>query len=220
MRKKTRQRAKALRERFQQRTGNKISQALVKTDLVWSQLIRLLQAEYADDRRTMLLVGYTDLTFEHHQAIRQLVRAKLYGSAFALVRVLYDAFFRAHWMLKCASDEQVEEIATSDDFKFPKIRPMVQAIDEAYQVDTYFSDLIGDGTLAAMHSYTHSGLRQLTRRFTGHSVEPNYGEKEVLEVLNSTTIAICLMARLLTFVTGRLEQGGSAERIMVRFAQN
>ena len=97
-----------------------VAETLKKADAVWWDLIKLIQAEYAGDTKTMLLVRYTDLVFEHHKAIRHLVEAKMYGAAFALVRVLFDGFFRAHWMLLCATDDQTENIATSDEGVFPR----------------------------------------------------------------------------------------------------
>jgi hypothetical protein len=88
---------------------------------------------------------------------------------------------------------------------------MVKQIDEAYDTDNFFSTFLSGGALQAMHSYTHSGLRQLSRRFTGRSVEPNYGEEEIVEAINVTTIAICLMARILLMTVGKQKEADQAQ---------
>jgi hypothetical protein len=52
----------------------------------------LVSGEYSDDSRVLLLIAYTDLVNEHHAAIMNLLEQKIYGSAFALVRIHFEAF--------------------------------------------------------------------------------------------------------------------------------
>jgi len=51
----------------------------------------------ADDR-TLLVVGCLDVAIEHQAAIALLARTELYGSAFALLRVLMESLVRALWL--------------------------------------------------------------------------------------------------------------------------
>jgi len=54
--------------------------------------------EYPPDTKTFLLRAYVDIAFEHHDAIWLLAKCRLNGSAFAMVRAVYDAMFRAFWI--------------------------------------------------------------------------------------------------------------------------
>src|SRR5215470_11688207 len=45
-----------------------------------------------DTTKTVMVIGYVDLAFEHHNAIWLLMERKLTGSALALVRPVIDAW--------------------------------------------------------------------------------------------------------------------------------
>jgi len=199
---------------------NGVESQLERIQQIHSELCAKIQGEFKDDARTMLLIAYTELVFEHHRGISQLVGNGLYGSAFALVRPLFEAFFRCHWMLKCATDGEAEEIATSDSFEFPKLRPMVEQIDKAYEAKGFFSDFLQGDAVKAMHSFTHGGLRALSRRFKGLNVEPDYRESEILEVLNATTVAILLMTKLFLLATDRQQEAEAVEDLAVEFGSS
>lgn len=94
--------------------------------------------EYGDDPRTMLLIGFADQIFEHHEAILFLLENRLTGSAFALVRSLIEAFFKVQWAVACATETDIEKIATKKKFDFPGTEEMVKAIDEKLKTDGSF----------------------------------------------------------------------------------
>src|SRR5687767_7314201 len=55
---------------------------------------------------------------------------------------------------------------------------IVEAVDKAFGTGSHFADIKKQGW-KAMNSYTHGGLLQLTRRFSGTRVEPNYKDGEI-----------------------------------------
>ncbi|MBA7642435.1 hypothetical protein ES703_50128 [subsurface metagenome] len=110
-----------------------INSIFKKGEVVRNRLQQMLsEKEYACEDINNLLAAYTDLALEHHESIYLLIDRKLYGSAFALVRPLFDTFYRAHWVCGCATKEQVHEICNNDSFQFPKMSDMVRIIDEKY----------------------------------------------------------------------------------------
>jgi len=104
---------------------------LTKAENVNGRIGPLLRSKYNDDRRLTLPLAYLNLSLDHHRAIIALIRAGLYGSAMALVRLVFEAMIRSHWVAKCATDAQVEEVAENDDFRFPKMDDMAKAVDAA-----------------------------------------------------------------------------------------
>ena len=73
----------------------------------------LLRRDYPSDLKTRLLAGYVDIALEHHEAIWLLRESKLTGSAFALVRSVFDCWLRALWINACATELQIAYIAAA-----------------------------------------------------------------------------------------------------------
>lgn len=70
---------------------------------------------------------------------------------------------------------------------------MSDAIDKACEIE-FFHDF-KTRNWAALNSYTHTGILQLGRRFSGDKLEPSYKDGEQIEVLRTSTIAIIMLVR-------------------------
>jgi hypothetical protein len=173
----------------------------------------LCQREYASETKTHLLVAYLDIALEHHEAVALLIKTKLYGSAFALVRPLLETLFRALWINGCATPDQVQEVAHRDDTKFPRMDQLVAIIDQTYATDNFFAS-IKNASWAAMCSFTHSGLSQLVRRFTDGDVKPNYRDVEIVQVLNNTNTAIILLSRMFFLSADCENEAATVEKML------
>ena len=171
---------------------------------------------YPSETKTNLLIAYVAIALEHHEAIHLLVKSELHGSAFALTRSFFEAMFRALWINSCATQDQNEQVANRDDAKFPTVGEMVAMIDQRYSTDNFFTS-IKRASWAAMCSYTHSGLLQITRRFTGNDVKANYGDAEILEVLNATNAAIILLSRMFFVSMGCQHEAAEVEKMMAEY---
>jgi len=96
-----------------------------------TRLRELLPDKYpAADTKTILLRAYVDIALEHHAAIWLLTDRKLNGSAFALVRPVYDTTLRALWTNKVATEQQMEK-ALEDELGFP-LEKICAEIKEGY----------------------------------------------------------------------------------------
>jgi len=127
---------------------------------------------------------------EHIQSIHLLIKQKLYGSAFALVRPFYETYYRALWMLKIATNYEVEKIMKGK-FNFLNMGTKIKELDSIY-TGTDFFDNLKSNSWGAMNDYTHSGIRQLSRRWTNDELTPNYEETEIIEVLDATIMILLL----------------------------
>ena len=56
-----------------------------------------------------------------------------------------------------------------------------------------------------MNAYTHSGLPQLVRQFSGVKVAASYSEHDVLEGVRAATASVLLLGYLLAKSTGRTD---------------
>lgn len=152
----------------------------------------LAQHTYPDDSKTVMVIGLLSAMIEHHRAMLLLIRAGRVGSAFALARSIFESMYRGMWIQACATPQQIQSFDADD--KFPvNMTDMARAIDVAYRAHGFFEDLKNRGW-AALCSYSHSGMLQLGRRFTGSQVIPNYGEQEIYEATTTVTTCILILA--------------------------
>jgi Family of unknown function (DUF6988) len=159
--------------------------------------------EFPRNARLNLVIAYVSLVREHQHAIYELVRLRLYGSAFALLRPLFETGVRALWVLGLASDEQVEAIGQHGGEPFPKFTSMCELVDARFRAEgviDYFAT-----AWKAMCGFTHSGLEQLARRFTGNDVMPSYHNDEISELLGMSA-SIVIMVLVPYFITCGLQE--------------
>jgi hypothetical protein len=145
------------------------------------------------DEKT-IIVALFSLVVEHHGAILTLLKmGRFDGSAFALVRPLIDAVYRAFWVHFCAKPEHLVAIRNGD-CPYPGLPNMA---DEVEKHMNYTGGLFTalKPHVKALHGYTHGGLEQLGRRFdSSGNVRPSYATGEKLEVVNSTTSYLVMLA--------------------------
>lgn len=167
-----------------------------KHDSVWSLLEGTeLPAKSIRDR---LMHGYASIILEHNESIILLIQRNLPGSAATLIRPLYETLIRCVWVNGCATKEQILDISVKTNFRFPKCKKMLIDISDTYSGEP-FSKLINEGIWKSMCGYTHSGLQQLSRRFSnnGKSIVACYREGELLEMLYCSTMFMLFAVHLL-----------------------
>ena len=167
----------------------------------------LLRHGYLSNTKNLLLIAYADLALEHHKAIWLLIDAKLYGSAYALLRPVYEVMLRGYWINKCASPPQIEAAFYDDEFPVGTKRMLADikrdylapvepgASDvEPEQADLFIQQLRKIWNAAC--SYAHSGSLQLSRRFVGTQVKPNYTDSDIVQVKRLATAALFLLLNM------------------------
>jgi len=177
---------------------NLIEKEISRSMQINQRLADMRQREYQQNHKNDLLMAYFDIIFEHHEAVCLLIKEKLVGSGFVLVRPITETFLRAAWVNACSTAQQQSQLLVDDNFKFPNMNAMVKEIGAAYSAETFFQ-MIKDNTWKSACSYAHSGLLQISRRFDEDgNVAPYYTEAEILEVLRQTT-TVLLLAGILFF---------------------
>ncbi len=151
------------------------------------QLIQWLDSkidgiEIKSTLRHRLSGGCLDIALEHQKSIVLLINHQLSGSAFSLVRLIFEAYIRGVWLHQCASESDLKLFETDAlDLKFHKL------IEDIEKLDSFSSGILSatkKKSWSAMNSFTHSGFSQVVRRNKEGSIEPNYVEAELLEALD------------------------------------
>lgn len=131
-------------------------------------------------------------------AIVVLIEAWLPGPALSLSRPLFEGYVRGFWVLKYASDEQVNEFVNG---KCPNFPGLLAAIPNNPESGGAWIHANSQKNLIAFHDLTHGGSEHVKRRITGESVEPNYPDEELESLIKlgneiRVRIGVELLSRL------------------------
>jgi len=138
--------------------------------------------EVSADLRSRVAGGCLDVALEHQKAIILMVARSLSGSAFALRRLMFEAYVRGVWLHQCASETEIEQFESELlDRTFGSILSDIEKL-EAFKQGTLSA--VKQSSWKAMNSYTHTGFMQVVRRNKTYTIEPNYDEQEIIEVLD------------------------------------
>jgi hypothetical protein len=141
------------------------------------------------DNRSQILLAYVSVAMEHQEAIVLLARQRLYGSALALVRSVYEILYRAAWIYSCAKPDDVTRIWEGR-FDFPKMGDIVAAIDATS--DTDFFQRFKALSWRDQNDFTHTGRLQIHSRFSGGELESRYPDEMIMAQVSSATMAAIL----------------------------
>lgn len=164
----------------------------------------LARPTYTTDTRTVLVIGAAEQALEHHKAVWLLREHNLNGSALAMIRLVWDAMFRALWLNAVATDEQVEQASRDDlDWRRIQVRNDIKRVyfgspedsEKAAELNKVFGEFTELWKI--LSSYTHSGALQLARRFSFDEVKPSYTDHELAQALSAATEALLFCSVLL-----------------------
>ena len=113
-----------------------------------------------------------------------LVRKNLPGPALTLARPMVEAYMRSVWILKCASEEDIDGLFCSDPPKrgWPKFASMTKRLVERAPDESEWVSFVMQG-LDELHDLTHSGKPHVLNRMTESTVQPNYSDQDVETLL-------------------------------------
>lgn len=154
--------------------AQKIEKLMIKVDIM------------SDNKRDMLLAGFSRNVLSHFISINYLMEKKLYNSAFALERIFFENIIKLKYMYYIMDDQKITTIydANSWDKHFPKpLQVMVDKIDLESGIEFYSE--IKDRVYTIMNDYTHTGANQIARNFAelDASIESNFSDELILDTL-------------------------------------
>jgi hypothetical protein len=134
-----------------------------------------------------------DLVVEHHAAVISLSKTQLYGAAFALLRVEFEALVRGLWLKHVASNKEINRF--KKDKVDPNFHELIKAIENKVGIKYGLLSTIKDKQWSIFNSFTHTGIEALSRRVgkktTGYD---NYQETDVVKALQFSGLVAILAA--------------------------
>lgn len=163
------------------------------------------------DDRNRVSGALFDIVLDHAKAIIILFDNQIYPSAYALARPLFEGFVRASWLLHCATDADIEFLIKKDKFKH-SFGEMLECVEKELGWPKALSKAKGNAW-NAMHSYTHGGLNQISRRITFSAIEPVIDEEELEELICFLELVIFLTFTAIIRMSGSTEKDGVIEKL-------
>lgn len=147
----------------------------------------------SDNKRDMLLAGFSRNVLSHFISINYLMEKKLYNSAFALERIFFENIIKLKYMYYIMDDQKITTIydANSWDKHFPKpLQVMIDKIDLESGIEFYSE--IKDRVYTIMNDYTHTGANQIARNFaeSDASIESNFSDELILDTLKGNKVLL------------------------------
>ena len=110
-----------------------------------------------------------------------LLEHHLPGAAWALARPLFESYVRGSWLLKFATDDQIEQFNND---RGPSMDQLLRAIDNDPTTGGAWIHETERKNRRSFNNLTHGGSEHVSRRNTQDAVEPNYPESELEALVN------------------------------------
>ena len=163
------------------------------------------------DKRTVMAIAILQQTLDVADGIVVLIDNNLPGPAWALARPMHEGYVRGVWLLRHASDENVEKFESG---KCPNFPALLKDIGDDPETGGEFIKGMTELNLKSFHDLTHGGMEHVTRRAKDSSIEPNYDEEEIINLIKMRNQYYMLITCFLIQLAN--EQGSMEELIQKR----
>lgn len=149
-------------------------------DMCWADIE---QCSINGSAQSQFIGAMLYVAFNHCDGIQILAQKKNFASACALLRPLLETSFRAMWLHRCATEEQVQNCMENDNWK--SARDLAQEV-EAKNGNTPILSNIWSDLRPMLHSYTHGGVQNALRQLGfENSITPNLTDLEVFQLMQA-----------------------------------
>jgi hypothetical protein len=150
--------------------------------------------------RLNLAIGCLHSAIEYQEAIIILYQNSMSGSAFSMLRVLYESVIRGFWLHRCASEAQLSTFLSKGiDVKTSEL---VKAVEQKTGFGNVLTQL-HEMYWKPMNGFTHTGIYQVSRRFGENGFAPNYTDDDLYRLLTCTELLAHLAYGEIFWIAGR-----------------
>ena len=169
------------------------------------------------DRRARMALGCLDLALEHQAGICILAEQLLWGSVYALVRCMFDAFVRGVWLARCANDMDLEA------FELAGLRgkPFSDLVDDVERVLGHSRGVLSKLRTSPWAIFSDSaiaGAEPATRLGDPPGTRRNYAAGDTEQALRLAAALGLLSATELASLSGNREVALACKARVVRFS--
>ncbi|HOW77115.1 MAG TPA: DUF5677 domain-containing protein [Candidatus Competibacteraceae bacterium] len=137
------------------------------------------EAEIKVFRREALALSIFQQSLDVNDGIIILLYSNMPGPAWALARPLFESYVRGLWLLRYASEREIDKFIEG---KCPKLTQLLNAIgDEPETGGAWITT--NAKNLPAFHDLTHGGVEHYRRRMADGEIRPNYPVSELINLV-------------------------------------
>lgn len=151
------------------------------------------------------------IALDHHAGIGILLHNNRAAPAFALLRVLFEAYVRGRWLAECASDRQLSRISAGK--CPPEIGVLIAAAESETPAEEQLLSRSKSANWKALCDFTHTGGRHLQRYQSAEGIEAKYTVDEIQEALAFADAMALLSALGIATLTLHM---GLADRLLAK----
>ena len=150
--------------------------------------------------RSLVAIGSFEVSLEHHRAVILTVAKQFFGSAFSLLRPMFESCIVGLWAAHIADESQIKEF--NNRRYHPKPEKVLRALAKNSE-KRYVAALkaIHDSGYQALHEFVHGGISQLTRRTDGSNIGPHYPREMIESLLHVLNVIAAISATQLADLT-------------------
>lgn len=151
--------------------------------------------------RPRVFNGLLHLSLGHFGAILLLMRSNLTASAAALLRSQYETLMRGIYFHECASENEVEAFVNGKEPN--KLYKIVESIENKFSIEKNPLTNMYGVLKKEMNSFTHGGLEQVRKRYTGEELICSFSEDEKINLITSSHLLAIFASTFAAGVAGR-----------------
>jgi hypothetical protein len=155
----------------------------------------------ADGLRNRVAIRFLQTTLDHSVGISILLKSGLVTSALTLFRAQYETYIRGLFILKCATDVQLENFVNDVKNALPDFVSLNNAIDK--KEGTVHFNKMRETYWKIANDWTHGGAMHILQGLTTDVVQSNYGAEDALGLFRTSTNLAVLAAANLALANGR-----------------
>jgi hypothetical protein len=147
--------------------------------------------------------GCLDMAIEHQAAIAALAEKELWGSAHSLGRPAFESYVRGAWFWRCASAKELKRFHTCD--KIKDIGVLISEVEQSLGNQMSALSNAKSRHWKGLCSFTHTGMLQVTRRYSKGMLKPSYSPSDCIRLLNFAAATGLLAAAELFAISSNQE---------------
>ena len=129
-----------------------------------------------EGRKRQIGVALLQQSLDLSDAIIVLLEANFPGPSWSLARPLFESYVRGIWILRCASNTDVERFRKT---RVPKFERLLEEIEREASSHAKWIR-ITHNNMKHFHDFTHGGIEHAMRRINDGVVEPSFPESELI----------------------------------------
>ncbi|WHQ44193.1 DUF6988 family protein [Alcaligenes faecalis] len=143
--------------------------------------------------RKIFSISAYQVCLSHCQSTLHLLKCGVVATPLSLLRVLFEAFIRASWLCKVATETQLQEFKDGKFIKFPAKNIIITSIKLSSFIDGESIENTVNEHKELFDDFTHTGDMQILRRINEikRNINENFKKKEILFI-------ICFTSKILT----------------------